>query len=370
MRFLHASVDEAREREALAARVDAMLEQLTPANASEKVAEIHPRLDAEVLADGSIVVTPRGERQLRPLAAFVVERGARHGRLRFTTHRPPQPFAEMVATVQTEHGFDLSSAQARAGFSRGHLLELVVYGSGFGGHTDACALAAAERAAEVLLGERVLDDWIGKIDADPLPKGGPLRVVQRDAAPRFALSELPQTIAGAVEGLVQSLPDLASLSGSRDGWVLFEAEPEAAADYRAQDDVALASGALPELLKCFLEGAPFSSKRFVRGGAQVAYLKLDARGTPFEQRIAQRAKLEDALTAALAARRLGAVIGNGLGLRYAYVDLALAPGNEALALVSHVARTAEVSRRSWLQFCDSDLGSEWLGVWPDSPPPP
>lgn len=370
MRFLHAGPDEARDREALAARIDALLAQITPSNAAALAAEMHPDLDAEVMPDGLVVITPRGERQLRPLSAFVVERGLALGKLRFATHRPPQTFAEMRATIQTEHGYDLASAQARAGFSRGHLLELVIYGDGFGGNTDPRALAAAERAAEVLLGERVLDDWIGKVDAEPLPRGGPLRVVQRDAAPRFALGELPQTVASAVEGLLSSLPDLASLSGPRDGWVLFESEPEAATDYRGQDDVALASSALPELLKCFLEGAPFSSRRFVRGGAEIVYLKVDAAGAPYEQRLAQRTQLEDELGAALTARRLGAVIGNGLGLRYAYVDLALAPGGEALALVCDVARRAGVSRRSWVQFCDTDLSSEWSGVWPDSPPPP
>ena len=85
------------------------------------------------------------------------------------------------------------------------MLELVIYGDGFGSATDERALAAAERAAEVLLGERVTDDWVGRIDAEPLPRGGALRVVQRDAAPRFPLAELPQAVARAVEGLALSL---------------------------------------------------------------------------------------------------------------------------------------------------------------------
>ena len=152
--------------------------------------------------------------------------------------------------------------------------------------------------------------------------------------------------------------------------MLFESEPEACSEYAAQDDVALASGALPEMLKCFLEGAPLWAKRFVRGGARVVYLKTDAGGASFEDRVARRAKLEDDLATSLSARRLGAVVGNGLGLRYAYVDLALAPEPAALSVVCEVARSAGVSRRSWLLFCDSDLADEWVGVWPDTPPPP
>lgn len=381
MRFLHTGDggDEARERAELLALADSVLADVCSGGSDESrvrslLARIHPALDAEVLsghAGGNLVViTPRGERRLRPLVAAVVERAPKAPGLAFATHRPARGFDEMVETVRREHGFDLSTARARAGFARGHLLELVIYGSGFGGKSDAAAELAAERAAEVLLGERVLDDWIGRIDAEPLPRGGPLRVVQRDSAANFPLSELPAAVSVAVEGLGKELPDLGRLSQSREGWVLFEAEPEAAAEYAAQDDVALAGSALPEMLKCFLEGSAFSSLRFVRDGASIAYLKLDVQGTSFEQRVADRARLEDELTAALSSRRLGAVVGNGLGLRYAYVVMALAPDPAALSVVRDVARAAGVGLRSWTLFCDTDLADEWLGIWPDTPPPP
>lgn len=383
MRFLHPCENggDAREREAFLSHLDSVLDELRSASTradAERVRgllrRIHPALDAEVLDDhGSgrlVVITPHEERRLRPLASLVVERAGSLDGVRFTTHRPARSFEEMLATVRREFGFELAGARARAGFARGHLLELVLYGAGFGGTNDEKAGLAAERAAEVLLGERVLDDWVGRIDAEPLPRGGPLRVVQRDAAAHFPLSELPQTVALAVENLGKELPDVTRLGTPREGWVLFEAEPEAAAEYAAQDDVALASSALPEMLKCFLEGSSFASKRFVRGGARIAYLKIDARGASFEQRVADRAKLEDELSLALSPRELGAVVGNGLGLRYAYVDLALAPEVEALSVVREVARSAGVSRRSWVLFCDTDLADEWVGVWPDSPAPP
>lgn len=384
MRFLHTGDDaaEAREREAFVARVDSVSEELrrisvsgSEARIAALLSRIHPALDAEVLEEAGrerlVVITPRDQRRLRPLVSSVVGRlGSLEG-VRFATHRPPSAHERMVEIVASEHGYDLSEARARAGFSRGHLLEVVVYGPGFGGTRDERAALAAERAVEVLLGERMLDDWVGRIDAEPLQRGGPLRVVQeREQSMNFPLSELPHTLSRALEGLGNELPDLGSLGLPREGWVLFEAEPEAAAEYAAQDDVALAGSALPEMLKCYLEGAPFSSKRFVRGGASIVYLKLDASGASFEQRVAVRAKLEDELAAALAPRRLGAVIGNGLGLRYAYIDLALAPGSQALAVVQEVARAAGVSRRSWILFCDTDLGDEWLGIWPESPCPP
>lgn len=386
MRFLHSGADarERAEREAFFARADSVIAEMRAACAggdssaggravAELAASLHPDLHAVTLTDRPqgplLVMTPRGERGLRPLAAAVVARANEGEGIRFASHRPAESFGQMREVVR-RHGYELDNAQARAGFSRGHLLEVVVYGAGFGGTKDDAASFAAERALELLLGERVLDDWIGRVDVEPLPRGGLLKVLQRDGGPSFSLAELPLAVAAAVEGLSGELPDLTKLCASRDGWVLFEAEPEAAADYRAQDDIALAGSALPEMARCFLEGAPFSSLRFVRGGLSIAYLKIDTHGTPFEQRVNERVRLEDELAQQLSTQKLGAVVGNGLGLRYVYIDLALAPGTPALHAVCDVAQRAGVSRRSWIEFCDSDLSNEWLGVWPDSPPPP
>lgn len=366
------------------ARMDEVLSKLAPhltgvdREASEHEARallrsLDERLDFELLTerDGArvVVISARAERRLKPLAETLVARAPELGSTRFVAHRPARPLDAALEDVRREYGFDLGDARARAGFSRGHLLDVVIYGKGFGGRKDEAARAAAELAVESLLGERVLDDWIGDIAAEPLRGGGPLRIVDRDSPVTFAISELPAAIAAAVEGLRSGLPDPTHTEIPREGWTLFEMEPVPAHDYATQDDVALASSALPEMLKCFLEGAPFSSVRFMRSAGCFAYLKVDSHEASFEERLARRDQLEAALQRALGERALGAVVGSGLGLRYTYLDLALAPGPEALDVVREAARES-APRRSWIAFCDTDWESEWLGVWPDSPPPP
>jgi hypothetical protein len=150
---------------------------------------------------------------------------------------------------------------------------------------------------------------------------------------------------------------------------MFELEPEVQYDYAAQDDLAIATTLAPELLKCFLRGQPFSCARFSRFGERFCYLKLDGDGERSEPRLLARRALEDALSEALPNAGAGAVIGNGLGIRYAYVDLALANLDAAVLRALEVARKCGVPRRSWLLFCDGDLAAEWVGVWPDTPPP-
>lgn len=344
------------------------------ASARAKLAELDERLELEVLGalpgPRTAVVSARMERRLRPMAEALVLRAPRTDQLRFVAHRPARSFSDSVAEVKASHGFDLANARARAGFSRGHLIDVVVYGPKFGGRGDDRCLDAADAAVESVLGERVMDEWIGDVAAEPLPGGGPLRVLNDDPAPTFPLSALPAAVSAAVEGLRAELPEPSRVPLPRDEWTLFETEPEPAHDYAAQDDVALAASALPEMLKCFLEGSPFSSLRFTRGGERFAYLKLDVHDVPFERRLGQRNLLEERLARALQDGKHGAVVGNGLGLRYAYLDIALSPEREALAIACQVARDLEVPRRSWLLFCDSDWAGEWVGVWPDSPSPP
>jgi hypothetical protein len=99
-----------------------------------------------------------------------------------------------------------------------------------------------------------------------------------------------------------------------------------------------------------------------------AYLKLESRGAA-EERLAFRTALEDAIAKELP-RGAGRVIGNGLGVRYVYVDLALADLGAAVPCVTAAARSSSVAERSWLLFCDSDWADEWIGVWETTPPPP
>jgi hypothetical protein len=65
-----------------------------------------------------------------------------------------------------------------------------------------------------------------------------------------------------------------------------------------------------------------------------------------------------------------AIVGAGLGLRYAYVHLALADTPAGLGVVAEIARSLALPQRSWVLPFDSDLAGEWQEIWPDAPAPP
>ena len=374
MRFIFGRNDdaEAGARDELLSRMDAFwkelsavgLERLEPSAArrqvAERLAELHPAIDCEVL-ERTLVLTPRGERRLRPWVNALVARAPELGGLTVAGYGPPLSLSAALGRARVETGVDLAGSEVRAGFGRGHLLDLVFHSPEATSAADERVLTAAECCAEAVLGERVFDDWIGTVSVTPAPRRGPLRVVSDDE-PRLPLAELGPSVRAAIEGVLSGLP------AAEDGWTLFETEPPLASDYARQDDLAVATTCAPELLKCFLEGAPFSSKRFSRSGEVFAYLKLESKGAS-EERLAFRTEVEDALARELPPG-LGRVIGNGLEVRYVYVDLALRDLGKALPILVAAARAHRADVRSWILFCDSDWSDEWVGVCDATPAPP
>ena len=66
---------------------------------------------------------------------------------------------------------------------------------------------------------------------------------------------------------------------------------------------------------------------------------------------------------------VGCYVGGGTGLRYSYLDLALTDVARAVVIM-RVLREGNIPKRTWIQFFDTDLQTEWVGIWDDAPPPP
>lgn len=284
---------------------------------------------------------------------------------------PPLDLPTALALVRDRHRLDLSHARARAGFTRGHLLDIVLAIPG-GRNTLDEELAAGE-LVELVLGEARRADWVASVTSLAAPRGGLLKVVQ--ATPEegrfFPLSELERTVAAAIQGIHAGLSSepLWKLGGEQ-RWYLFELDIEPLPAYPEQADVALVSTFLPELVKCFLSGGPFASTRFSRAGELFAYLKYESRERDPREALSRRRVLEDALDAALVSERAGRVIGSGMGVVHSYVNFALARVERAVSAVRSVAERVGLGPRTWIQFFDAPLEDEWIGAKPDTPPPP
>ncbi len=288
---------------------------------------IDPRLGLERAPGGEWSVT-YAELEVRGLAELVAAYAP--SGLEVRVGRGARSWETTRRVVLEETGVDVTQARVRAGFTRGHLLEIVV---ALPSHPD--AEYAAELAVETLLGETFLDDWVLAIGTKPLLRGGPLRVVQAssdgDMHPLPELIDIAGRAVSAVRELLSDEPCSKRHFGAE--WTLLEMEErEATDDVDPQADRVLVSTCFPELVKSALEGMPFHSQRFSRHGERFVWLRAPASGRGLDRDGARR-RLEERLDRALRERGLGAVIGGGFGARHDYVDLALAAPSSPRAFV-------------------------------------
>ncbi len=294
--------------------------------------------------------------------------------------RSAVPLEQALLEVRASHQLELERASLRAGFGRGHLLELTLgVPGGSGGENEQ---NAAENLVRAVLGDRLFETWVGAVHVTAAPRGGPLRVLDV-SAPRTTLHlrELFDTVAAATRGVLHGLPGarlgtdppqraasdatlVQSADVAREDWTLLEIEPLADARSVRKDDLVLASTCTPELLRCYLDGSPCASRRFSRAGEHFVFVSYADDARTMQSRIARRTALETTLAECVAG--VGAVTGVGLGVKTTYVDLALRDLETGLVRLVSNLRDAGAPAQTFIQFFDSELADEWLSIWPDS----
>jgi hypothetical protein len=230
---------------------------------------------------------------------------------------------------------------------------------------------ACELLVDLLLGREQRDTWIGSISSVPGPKPSSLRMIGSDDDLFHHIETLEETIGRGIAGIVAQLDERPyHRFCEQAAWTLLDVEPRMSnAACVAQDDLILCSTMLPEMLKCFLQGQPFSSLRFSRNAEIFCYLKYRSEQVATEERLGERVALEDALNRALVPGGVGCVVGAGLGLHYGYIDLALARLDHGAQLTQRVFANSALRGPGWLLFCDSEWSHEWIALGPSGEAP-
>ena len=389
VRFGELSTDEERERERMCTsgrEAWASLRAGDDARACELMDAIDARLALSVQRDDE---QPRGvphaelsafEACAWPLAELLLAQAPMDLNYTLSLGRSAVPLELALAQVRTSHQVELERASLRAGFGRGHLLELTLgVPGGTGGENTQ---NAAENLVRAVLGDRVFETWVGAVHVTAAPRGGPLRVLDA-RAPRSSLHlrELFDTVAAATCGVLRGLPAAFAVGeprrstasdttssqvadAAREDWTLLEVEPVADAGGVRKDDLVLASTCTPELLRCYLDGSPCASRRFSRSGEQFVFVSYVDDERTMRHRVARRTAIETALAECVAG--CGAVTGVGFGVKTTYVDLALRHLETGLPRLVSKLRDVGAPLNTFIQFFDSELADEWLSIWPDS----
>jgi hypothetical protein len=335
----------------LAAWMQSTLQSVAP----ELMWEFGP---GKTTASHRLVITPEADRHLRPLVNELLRRAPELPEWEFYGHRLAESFAEVTETVRGICGGDISQALVEARRDRHRRIDLTYYCPHCEKTDDEQSQFAAFVATEALLGEALLDRWIGNIKIEPLQPQD-----TEQTARAWPLARLKPTMEAIVGSIVDQLPGEPSYAFvPKSKWNGYELKPEQAADYPGRTDLYAAISGRPDVFEANHNGAVFYSEVHSKCGELFCYLKIDGQGRPDQERSQWREAVQHALDDRMIPGKIGCVIGGGTGLRYSYIDLALVDVPQALPILQRIASDFFFPPASWLLFCDDELAAEWVGL--------
>jgi hypothetical protein len=337
-----------------------------PAWMEEHLGAIHPELMWEfgpaVKVNGHrLVITPEARHDLRPLVREILQRAPPIANWEFYEYRLAEGLSDASQSVLGRTGRKLDGVHVAASLGHFNLIDLKYHfpPDNFDEHE---AASVAFVATESLLGEEMLDRWIGAIEVE---KGMGGEAV-------LPLEELSGVVKALIGEINETLPQEPWHQADLDNalWSALEGEPQAADDYAQQDDLIAAITVMPMMLQNALSNILFDSQRYSRFGEWFCYLKIDGSSGLEHSEFADRSEIEEAVNAALRPDGFGSVVGGGTGLRYSYIELALTDVEVAWRSMSMVLSDGRLPKRTWLLFHDADLAAQWYGLYDDTPEPP
>ncbi len=309
-----------------------------------------------------LAITPEHKKHLRPLVDVILKRAPNLPRWRFIGARPPEDVEMMRQTVEakTNAPFEATEVCVQQGEANAVDLAILVTGEA----NEQLATNQSFYAAESLVGEVVLDKWIGAVE--PVRKKGKGYWVP--------LEKLRATVDACISSIRDQMPSQpVSDRGDEAEYVGLELKPDGIgqrADCPGRSDMIVGTTRLLEPFRHFHAGRYFYSERFSRCNERFCYLKIDHRDWPRQKIVEYRGQIEDSLEPALQSLGLGTTTGGGTGWMYTYIDLALRDVGKAIPTILETCRAANAPRRSWLLFFDCEWRDEWVGIWDETPAPP
>jgi len=297
-----------------------------------------------------LVITPETERHLRPLVESIVAAAPKMDKWSFYAYRQPHGVEDTADLVRDNSGVALDAVAFAADIDADNLINITF---GYNGDRSREAVEdAIFMATEYLLGEEMLDRWIGDMVVTEVKSAKPM-------------TEFPNAIHSLIEKIKKKLPakplhQLRSTLKTQN----IQVEPEEDEDHTERFDMVSARTLIPEMWQAAHNGAAFDSCRFSRHGERFCYLKLEGMTQP-DKLQALEEKVNDALTK----DGLGCTTGSAHGNRFGYIDLCLADPMKAIAVLKQICES-DCPQHSWLQFFDADWESEWLPLNSKSTTPP
>lgn len=257
-----------------------------------------------------LVITPEAATHLRPMVATLLERTPKLAGWEFYSYRLPEDVAMAQQTVASRSGGDLSGTLVTAVIGQHNRVDLTYHDARTRGLDDKQAFNNAFVATETLVGEELMDKWVGTITVERLRKPTTLDNIlgraRRPVPGHLPLDRLKPTVDALIASMQDQLPDKpyhafqpALDSSDQTESFLMKLDPVQADDYPQRADLFVAIGTNAGLWIARHKCTSFYSERYSRHGERFCYLKLDGSEGLDEEKFSDRASIEDALNEAL-----------------------------------------------------------------------
>ncbi len=337
------------------------------------VAEVDPSLMWDVSFDKvecCLVVTPETHHALRPMTETMIQAAPKVNGWRFKTYREPH-VKKLSELDDSRIQHDLSDLHFVAHIKDSNVVDLEFFSSQFKRDHDQNDQYACFIVCELLLGEEILDKWIGEISTRCLQRPLQEKIINLfgktkhdPAAGSRPADELLQLVTLSKEQILESLPDVPFLSTQFKEFTGMFIQPKG-------DELPSRftfNTALPNIISTINNKFLFHSETFSKVGEKFCYIKI-ADMENIRATVEARGVLEDRIDAALRRESAGCVFGGGAGPECAFIDLILLDVDKAIPVLREVAKKEAFSDRSWLLFHDTPWTAEWVGLTPSSPVP-
>jgi hypothetical protein len=349
--------------------VDAFFEQWLMPIDRRLVWELLPGANVSGLAAAAhrLVVTTEGDRRLRPLLQTFLQRAPTLPDWQFLIYRPAELVEQAARWVRNRAGVDVTGALVEVRQAPGRKIDLYYFFPSLAHCASAALTEQAWLVTEAILGEQVLDAWVGQIVVIEPAQAGQFQLLP--------LAHAQAVVVALIRSYQQQLPlqPVAERARQIAPSSITLSPPPPALDYPDWTDLVQAATRDPELFRATHSGQPFVSACHSRHGEVFAYLKIEKpelAGDALLPASWSVAELAFRCDAVLRQAKVGCVWGEGSGLRYHYLELALTDAMAAVQPLRGWASEQRLPVRSWLLWHDDDLGGEWVGLHPHSPPPP
>ncbi len=316
-----------------------------------------------------LVLTCEVDRQLRPLVSTMLARAPKLEGWSFHAYRQHTELSDAQALVRSRVGGSIEGWKVkllRSGAKIDVKYLVPTQGEQVNRDQSNCAFVATE----YLLGEQVLDKWIGEIDVEMIPanRANAEPGAQKTGYELGQLRSLVMSLIHAHRDQLPSLPYQSTVTEDSPAWMA-ELTPPTFIDHGTQfSDVVVVTTQIEKLLLGLMQPL-FNSAAHSKLGERFGVVKIRQESGLDEDALKLKSDLWSSLSGRLSTKSLGCVVGSMTGLEHSYLIVCLSKLVEGARDVQAHLAEQRVPKESWLFFADPELSGEWLGAYPDTPVP-